>query len=67
MEKVKYVSILTAICTQLTGIIFLFFNIKIAIGLFIGYFFSLLVLLAVFVKTRLDEKKEDDEHDYRDY
>ncbi|KKI90764.1 hypothetical protein WQ54_18610 [Bacillus sp. SA1-12] len=67
MEIVKYVSMLMAIFTQFTGIIFLFFNIRLAIGLFCVYFFSLLVLLALFIKTRLDEKKEDAQHDYCDY
>jgi membrane protein implicated in regulation of membrane protease activity len=67
MEKVKYISMITAIFTQITGIIFLFFNITIAFGLFYVYFFSLLVLLVVFIKSRMDEKKEDDKNDYRDY
>ncbi|WP_338787521.1 hypothetical protein [Metabacillus sp. FJAT-53654] len=67
MEKVKYISMITAIFTQITGIIFLFINIKVAFGLFYVYFFSLLLLLFVFIKTRMDEKKEDDKNDYRDY
>ncbi|MGM0876851.1 MAG: hypothetical protein ACQEWV_19365 [Bacillota bacterium] len=67
MEKVKYISMITAVFTQITGIIFLFINITIAIGLFFVYFLSLLVLLVVFIKSRIDEKKEDDKNDYRDY
>jgi membrane protein implicated in regulation of membrane protease activity len=67
MEKVKYISMLAAIFTQITGIIFLFINITIAVGLFIVYFISLLVLLVVFIKSRIVEKKEDDQNDYRDY
>jgi RsiW-degrading membrane proteinase PrsW (M82 family) len=67
MEKVKYISMITAIFTQITGIIFLFINIEVAFGLFYVYFFSLLVLLFVFIKSRMDEKKEDDKNDYRDY
>jgi RsiW-degrading membrane proteinase PrsW (M82 family) len=62
MEKVKYISMITAIFTQLTGIIFLFINITIAFGLFFVYFLSLLVLLITFIKSRVNEKK-----DYRDY
>ncbi|MBM7587184.1 membrane protein implicated in regulation of membrane protease activity [Bacillus pakistanensis] len=67
MEKVKYISMVAAAITQITGIIFLFINMTIAIGLFFVYFISLLVLLVVFVKSRMDEKKEDDQNDYRDY
>ncbi|MBM7604249.1 hypothetical protein FS935_15400 [Metabacillus litoralis] len=67
MEKVKYISMITAVFTQIIGIIFLFINITIAIGLFLVYFLSLAVLLVAFIKLRLDEKKEDDESDYRNY
>jgi membrane protein implicated in regulation of membrane protease activity len=67
MKKVKYISMITAIFTQITGIIFLFINITIAFGLFLVYFLSLLVLLVVFIKSRIVEKKEDDKNDYRDY
>ena len=67
MEKLKYISMLSAVITQITGIIFLFINIKIAIGLFIAYFLSLLVLVITFIKIRIDEKKEDDQNDYRNY
>jgi RsiW-degrading membrane proteinase PrsW (M82 family) len=67
MEKVKYISMITAIFTQITGIIFLFINITIALGLFLVYFLSLLVLLVVFIKSRIVEEKEDDKNDYRDY
>lgn len=67
MEKVKYISMITAIFTQITGIIFLFINITFAFGLFLVYFLSLLVLLVVFIKSRIVEKKEDDKNDYRDY
>ena len=58
---------LSAVVTQIAGIIFLFINIKIAIGLFFVYFLSLLILVIAFIKIRLDEKKEDDKNDYRDY
>ncbi|MBU7595016.1 hypothetical protein [Metabacillus halosaccharovorans] len=67
MEKLKYISMLSAVVTQIVGIIFLFINIKIAIGLFLVYFLSLLVLVITFIKIRIDEKKEDDKNDYRDY
>ncbi|MCM3162019.1 hypothetical protein KDJ21_001085 [Metabacillus litoralis] len=67
MEKVKYISMLSAVFTQIAGIIFLFINITIAVGLFLAYFLSLLVLVVAFIKIRLDEKKEDDKNDYRDY
>jgi len=67
MEKLKYISMLSAVVTQIAGIIFLFINIKIAIGLFFVYFLSLLILVIAFIKIRLDEKKEDDKNDYRDY
>lgn len=67
MEKLKYISMLAAVVTQIAGIIFLFINIKIAIGLFFVYFLSLLILVIAFIKGRLDEKKEDDKNDYRDY
>ncbi|MCM3443253.1 hypothetical protein AB3Z07_03905 [Metabacillus halosaccharovorans] len=67
MEKLKYISMLSAVMTQIVGIIFLFINIKIAIGLFFVYFLSLLVLVITFIKIRIDEKKEDDKNDYRDY
>ncbi|WP_139367461.1 hypothetical protein [Metabacillus halosaccharovorans] len=67
MEKLKYISMLSAVVTQIVGIIFLFINIKIAIGLFFVYFLSLLVLVITFIKIRIDEKKEDDKNDYRDY
>ncbi len=67
MEKLKYISMLSAVITQIVGIIFLFINIKIAIGLFFVYFLSLLVLVITFIKIRIDEKKEDDKNDYRDY
>ncbi|WP_175638236.1 hypothetical protein [Metabacillus schmidteae] len=67
MEKLKYISMLSAVITQITGIIFLFINIKVAIGLFIVYFLSLLLLLITIIKLRIDEKKEDDQNDYRDY
>ncbi|PMC40266.1 hypothetical protein CJ195_00710 [Bacillus sp. UMB0899] len=67
MEKLKYISMLSAVITQITGIIFLFINIKVAIGLFIVYFLSLLLLLIMIIKLRIDEKKEDDQNDYRDY
>ena len=67
MEKLKYISMLSAVFTQIAGIIFLFINIKIAIALFFVYFLSLLILVIAFIKIRLDEKKEDDKNDYRDY
>ncbi|MCV9887213.1 hypothetical protein [Metabacillus halosaccharovorans] len=67
MEKLKYISMFSAVMTQIVGIIFLFINIKIAIGLFFVYFLSLLVLVITFIKIRIDEKKEDDKNDYRDY
>ncbi|HZH60235.1 MAG TPA: hypothetical protein VEY70_11810 [Metabacillus sp.] len=67
MEKLKYISMMSAVVTQIVGIIFLFINIKIAIGLFFVYFLSLLILFIAFMKIRLDEKKEDDKNDYRDY
>ncbi|APH06094.1 hypothetical protein [Bacillus weihaiensis] len=67
MEKVKYLSMITAVFTQILGIVFLFINITIAIGLFLVYFLSLIILLVVFIKLRMDEKKEDDKNDYRDY
>ncbi len=67
MEKVKYISMLSAVITQVLGIIFLFINIKIAIGLFLVYFISLAILVIALIKIRLDEKGEDDKNDYRDY
>ncbi|MFD2216207.1 hypothetical protein [Metabacillus endolithicus] len=67
MEKVKYISMLSAVFTQIAGIIFLFINITIAVGLFLAYFISLIVLVVAFIKIRLDEKKEDDKNDYGDY
>ncbi|MFC0272126.1 hypothetical protein ACFFIX_11750 [Metabacillus herbersteinensis] len=67
MEALKYLCLITAVVTQLTGILFLFINIHIAAILFIIYGIALIGLLIVFIKNRYDEKKEDDEHDYRDY
>lgn len=67
MEKLKYISLYSVVITQVTGIIFLFINIKIALTLFLAYFISIVVLIITFIKIRLDEKKEDDNNDYRDY
>lgn len=67
MDKVKYISMITAVFTQIIGIIFLFIKMKIALILFVLYFFSLLVLLITFIKSRIDEKREDEKNDYRDY
>ncbi len=67
MEKVKYISMLSAVITQILGVIFLFIKIKIAIFLFLVYFISLAILVIALIKNRLDEKREDDKNDYRDY
>lgn len=67
MERMKKISMMTAVFTQISGIIFLFVQVKIALCLFLLYGISLLVLFLVLIKQRLDEKREDEQNDYRNY
>ncbi|MDQ0224299.1 hypothetical protein [Metabacillus niabensis] len=67
MERMKKISMMTAVFTQILGIIFLFVQVKIALCLFLLYGISLLVLFLVLIKQRLDEKREDEQNDYRNY
>lgn len=67
MERMKKISMMTAVFTQILGIIFLFVQVKIALCLFLLYGISLLVLLLVLIKQRMDEKREDEQNDYRNY
>ncbi len=67
MERMKKISMMTAVFTQISGIIFLFVQVKIALCLFLLYGISLLVLFSVLIKQRMDEKREDEQNDYRNY
>ncbi|PAD68427.1 hypothetical protein CHH83_13975 [Bacillus sp. 7586-K] len=67
MERMKKISMMTAVFTQILGIIFLFVQVKIALCLFLLYGISLLMLFLVLIKQRLDEKREDEQNDYRNY
>ncbi|MFS0878496.1 hypothetical protein [Metabacillus niabensis] len=67
METMKKISMMTAVFTQISGIIFLFVQVKIALCLFLLYGISLLMLFLVLIKQRLDEKREDEQNDYRNY
>ncbi|MRX71507.1 hypothetical protein GJU40_04870 [Bacillus lacus] len=67
LEKVKLPLFLAAASAQVLGIIFLFIYIPLSIAFFIAYGVLLFALLVVFIKQRMQEKKEDDNNDYRDY
>jgi len=67
MERMKKISMMTAVFTQILGIIFLFVQVKIALCLFLLYGISLFVLFLVLIKQRMDEKREDEQNDYRNY
>lgn len=64
---IKGSTLTTVIFTQIFGIIFLYINTTIAFALFFAYFLSLLVLLIALIKSRINEKKRDDDNDYRNY
>lgn len=63
----KQLLILFVVLGQLLGIVMLFFNVKIAIFLFIIYGLALITIFIVLVVERIKEKEEDDDNDYRNY
>jgi membrane protein implicated in regulation of membrane protease activity len=67
MQLLKYLLLIIAVVGQITGIVFLFINIKKAAIFFIIFAIAFVLLIALFVKERLKEKKEEDANDYRDY
>lgn len=67
MTKLKIPLMVLVVIGQLLGIAFLFFNIKLAILTFIIYGLALLGLLIILILERIKEKRDDDDHDYRNY
>ncbi|WP_102348521.1 hypothetical protein [Bacillus sp. Marseille-P3661] len=67
MSKLKYLFIFLIIIFQFSAIFSLFLNKTFAIFLFICYGLSIIGLIAIYVKERIKEKREEDEHDYSDY
>ncbi|MCA1030827.1 hypothetical protein LCL95_07335 [Bacillus timonensis] len=67
MGKLKYYMLSVASVGQIIGIIFLFINLKIALVFYLTYIFAIGLLGYLLLRERLNEKKEDEENDYRDY
>jgi membrane protein implicated in regulation of membrane protease activity len=67
MKMFKYLLLAIAVIGQIAGIGFLFINIKAAATLFMIYAVAFVLLIVLFVKERLEEKKGEDDNDYRDY
>jgi Flp pilus assembly protein TadB len=67
MKRLKLFLVPLAGLFQIIGIVLLFFNIKIAIMVFILYAISLFTIFFLLIKDRRKEKKEDEENDYRNY
>jgi len=67
MRILKPLLLAIAVIAQLTGVVYLFIHIETAIMLFIVYGAAFVLLIGVLVKERLKEKKEEEDHDYRDY
>lgn len=67
MARLKSLFLLFTVIFQGAGIILLFFSIKWAIFFFISYGLSVVILFTLFIKERLNEKKEEDNNDYSDY
>jgi membrane protein implicated in regulation of membrane protease activity len=67
VKTLKYSLLVIAFIGQIAGIAFLFIHIKTAVTFFIIYAVAFVLLMAWLVKERLDEKKEEEDNDYRDY
>lgn len=67
MDRLKYSLLITSILLEVIGMIFLFINLKVAVVCFIGFAIFFLLLLYVFIKERINEKKGENEDDYRNY
>jgi len=67
MRNLKYIMLSVATIGQIIGIIFLFINIKMAIIFYLCYVLALVILFWLLIRERINEKKEDEENDYRDY
>ncbi|OHR72066.1 hypothetical protein HMPREF3291_22610 [Bacillus sp. HMSC76G11] len=63
----KFILILLTFAAQTAALIFLCFNMKLAVILFLIHLLSMCLLFSLLIKARLKEKKEDDERDYRNY
>jgi membrane protein implicated in regulation of membrane protease activity len=67
MKRLKLLLLPLAGLCQILGIILLFFNIKMAIVVFILYGIALVTLFILLINDRRKEKREDEENDYRNY
>jgi membrane protein implicated in regulation of membrane protease activity len=67
VKTLKYSLLVIVFIGQIAGITFLFIHIKTAVTFFIIYAVAFVLLMAWLVKERLDEKKEEEDNDYRDY
>ncbi len=66
-DFMKQVWLGIGLVTQIIGFIFLFFEFIIGIT-FIGLsFISFVIILIYLIKERIQEKKEEEENDYRNY
>ncbi|MBD1383393.1 hypothetical protein [Metabacillus arenae] len=65
--KLHYIVLSGALFAQIAGYIFLFIYWPVSIGLFIISFLGVIALVLLLIKSRLKEKKEDENNDYRDY
>ncbi|MCP8615721.1 hypothetical protein [Salirhabdus salicampi] len=67
MNILKYILFTLCVSAQLLGFVYLFINVKIAVTLILANVVFFIFLIMVFVKERVDEKKEENDDDYRDY
>ena len=67
MEPFKYVLLVFVVLFQLIGIVSLFFDWRLAVGILIAYAVLLIGLFVILIMERKKEKREEDEDDYRHY
>ena len=67
MEKKKSLLLFIVTVGQLVGVGLFFVNIVVAIYFYAFVVVAFITLMILLIIERVNEKKEDDEHDYRDY
>jgi membrane protein implicated in regulation of membrane protease activity len=67
MKRLKLLLVPFAGLCQILGIVLLFINIKIAIVVFLLYAIALVTIFILLINDRRNEKREDEENDYRNY
>ena len=67
MEKIKSLLLFIVTAGQLVGVGLFFVNIVVAIYFYAFVVIAFITLMILLVIERINEKKEDDENDYRNY